>query len=235
MANKKPNEVSGWKSKLAALDSLPDEPLLDKNNKWEELHGRLQQRQGRKKALWYWAAAGVLLLFTLSVWVINQNQTNLPPTIAAKQPLETGLQPSVATQTSDTIYTTADVSAKTDIKSRHVVPQKQRDTVISTITMPQQMAVAETVAIAKTLPTILPADTHLVTAAATPLPAKKKLQVVHINDLDYPAITGPKIYTGQDYSVQQSRFINQPVYSTVSPGTGGIQFTISSNKKFSTN
>jgi hypothetical protein len=236
MANKKPNEVSGWKNKLAALDSLPDEPLLDKNEQWQQLQGRLEQQQGRKRVLWYWAAAGILLLFTSLLWTINTKQSGeLPSVVSVEQPNKKALLPSVSTKVSDTMYTVADLSAKTDTKSTHAANQMPRDTVVSPIQMPQPMAIAETVAVAKALPTIRPADTQLVAAVATPLPAKQKLKVVHINELNNPDLPSTKVYTGEDYMVKQIRLINQSVYSTASPANNHIRFAISSTKKISTN
>lgn len=235
MANKKPNEVSGWKNKLAVLDSLPDETLLDKNEQWQQLHSRLQQQQGRKKLLWYWAAAGIVLLLTSLLWTIQSKQSGEHPSVAVAQPDKKALLPQVSTEAMDTLNALADLPAKTNTKPAHVAAPLQRDTVVSPIRMSQPIIIAETVAIAKALPTIRPADTQLVAAVATPLPAKQKLKVVHINELNNPDLPSIKIYTGEDYMVKQIRFINQSVYSTASPANNHLRFAISSTKKISTN
>jgi uncharacterized protein YjeT (DUF2065 family) len=235
MASKKLNEIADWKGKLAALDGLPDEAPLNKSDRWQQLNDRLQQKGNRKKLSWYWVAASILLLLTTLLWIVNPKQTNRLAPALAKQPSPKALLRSLPTAAVDTLHNPAGLATKTITKPELPISRQQKDTMPGLVEPPQLMASVETVAVAKVLPHLLQVDTPLVAAVATPLPTKKKLPVVHVNELDYPAATGPRTYTGQDYSVQQNKFINQPIYSTVSPGTGGIQLTISPTKKFSTN
>ena len=57
MPDKKQDEPVYWKDKLEQLEHLPDEPAFDKTTAWEKLQNRLQQKPGKKKAMWYWMAA----------------------------------------------------------------------------------------------------------------------------------------------------------------------------------
>ena len=78
MSNENHNSTHNWKSKLEELESLPGEAMLDNNLAWEKLHARLQGKNRERKPLWYWiAAAAVLFLFMIPIFISNKNNNQL--------------------------------------------------------------------------------------------------------------------------------------------------------------
>ena len=77
MLHEKPNESFHWKNKLDELDHLPGESHPDKSASWQKLHDRLRPKPAKKRTVWYWIAAAVLLAVVL-IPVIMLKQTNQP-------------------------------------------------------------------------------------------------------------------------------------------------------------
>jgi len=74
MLSEKHNDPFGWKNKLEGLTGLPGEDAADNNTAWQKLQDRLQQKPRRRKAIWYWAAACLLLACIIPLMIANKKQ-----------------------------------------------------------------------------------------------------------------------------------------------------------------
>src|SRR5665213_1662042 len=58
------SEASGktdhWKNKLTELQGLPRE-IFNGEAAWDKLYVRMNEKRGKKRMVWYWAAAAVLI------------------------------------------------------------------------------------------------------------------------------------------------------------------------------
>jgi hypothetical protein len=238
-----PNENSGdmnWKNKLEDNELLSTATLTDKNEAWEKLHDRLHQKPRLIRAVWYWAAAACLLAaMIVSLLTVNKQQAEIVTAINHLPPSETNK--TVAQQqlaVKENILSTVTANTKTAvIQTGHSINNKkinsdtgslklitaltkvteQKDTAVKTITLlPVQIPVMETKNIAS-------------------VTEKKKLKVVHINELGDPIPATFLRRIPDDYSVIQFRLINQQVYSNPPVPSGSFGFNTSKSKNTSPN
>lgn len=185
MLNEKHNDPFGWKNKLEGLTRLPGEDKLDKNAAWKILHERLQQKPHRNNAIWYWAAACILLAFVIPLMIANQKEYGVvkssPP---QKQHLIT---PAVELQAMPfTVKAPMKVEKKQNnkIKDQHHTPLKTTEKQNEPVT-----AIVETSIEKDPVVIIIQAPgTDTTATVAVTIPAKKKLPVMHINEVDAPAV-----------------------------------------------
>ena len=185
MLNEKHNEPFHWKVKLDELSSLPGEAVLEKNAAWEKLHGRLEEGPRKKKTIWYWAAACILLAITIPFILANKKENGLVKEIPQqkKNIIEQPGQIQIHPKEPVALISPVQVKRKqpvTVIKKTKIAGDlniaKENNAVATIAILPVENK-AETV-----LNSIPPADT--VVAVVTGMPARKKLQVIHLNELD---------------------------------------------------
>lgn len=185
MLNEKHNDPFGWKKKLEGLTRLPGEAALDKHAAWEKLHGRLQQKPHRNKAVWYWAAACILLACIIPLMIANKKEN----IVVKSNPFQKQhtITPAIELQTLP--FT---IKAPIQVKEKQIergIAKKQHIITKNTIKQDEPVtAIAETIVEKDPVGTIIPApliDTAGIVAAAVPV--KKKLSVVHINELESPS------------------------------------------------
>jgi hypothetical protein len=80
---------------------------------------------------------------------------------------------------------------------------------------------------------VMPVDTAI--SIVTNLPQKKKLKVVHINELGDPVPESPNIARYNEQHSFQFKFMNQEVYTRSSPPVTNKGFKIFTTKNISTN
>ncbi len=68
--------MSEWKNKLESLEELRSEPL-NKNQAWNKLYTRLENKPRRKKRWIYWAAAACLVIAFFLLKFVNTNDIEL--------------------------------------------------------------------------------------------------------------------------------------------------------------
>jgi hypothetical protein len=237
MSIKKQNNPSGWKGKLDELDCLPGETIPDNNASWQKLQGRLQEKKRSRKALWYWAAAVVLPVLMLSFWLISRKENELTAALPVQEQTRKTITEVLPVQDNDTVAAMVVMQnekkpfVNTNKGIEHEIPGSTviKEPITGTIT-------DDTTAFVKITPVIIPlapVDTSVTAVAIQPV--KKKLKVVHINELNEPGLPARIAFPGEDYSVLQFRLINQQVYSTASPSVNTINFKIPFSKKISTN
>ena len=179
-----PDEKAGnpfyWKDKLDGLDFLPGEAPVDKEAGWQQLQDRLQKRPRKKKKIAYWIAAaclvGVMLLTKLRLMqpeeTLVKRNTHPAPQTAPRLPA-TGNQEALA-------------ALKQTVKNNIHLPESKNKlypVVIKAATTSGPVPLPDTVKeiLPETIP-YQPADTVLLITAAP----KKKLRVVHINEVNRP-------------------------------------------------
>jgi len=189
MSNENPNNTRGWRNKLDELEDLPGS-AFNKDVAWDKLYGRLRGNKGNKKMLWYWIAAACLLaglLITLLNYDKNTSQPVNKETVMKQQLKE--IKKSVlkveevnknesdnnAGLIKNKIVTTSNKPIK---RNRRITPTEVATTKIHPddviISYPEKEPIVKPVQIINTNP------------ATALLPQRKKLNVVHINELGDP-------------------------------------------------
>lgn len=234
MVNENHNSKPGWKSKLEELESLPGEAMPDKNASWEKLHAKLEGKKPVKKPLWYWLAAASVLFFLIIAFFISNKKTERLPGIALKQ----------TQHESKREFPKKDIPAKTENhnkdsftvknstlpgKSVPVIFDKANETAYKNITgnKKNEIRLYDTVSthnkITVTINNSLQSIDTLSNTASI-IPAKKKLAVVHINELSEPG-NMPQIV----------RNLEKPAVHFLTLGSGQVyNGTASATKNFAT-
>lgn len=184
------NLSSSWKSKLAELDGLPGEEKPSGELAWEKLYKRLGGRINRtKKFVWYRAiAATALITLVISFFFINMDERQI-----ANIKLETKEQSSPGTNRVETPakhFQGAKLAPLLENKRRVQDSKKLKTTssVVHQAHTDDEIRLPETVS-----DDILPGETAGMPPAmdslslhTTTVAVKKKLKVVHINELGDP-------------------------------------------------
>jgi hypothetical protein len=188
MLDERPNESFHWKNKLDELDHLPSEPVVDKTASWERLHARLSQKQKKNKILWYWTAAACVLMAVGISWFFNER--------TGKQVTDKNLNPAQRSVGNKSIAKNED--AQVDTQRVNIVKRESEKAPILFTNKKNEVSKASTVVEKNGVPNLLPvkdslqevvintvksADTihsNLITVTTS----RKKLRVIHINDLE---------------------------------------------------
>jgi hypothetical protein len=199
----------------------------EKDALWEKLHGRLQQKPVANKASWYWMAAGLLPLIIIALMMANDTENILVKQEMVKDK-NTKVTPSYL-QPASTEAVTISVAAPAEKKQpvtavNSKVKEKTFDDTIKTNDAVVTLLPVQT----KTDITsnnILPPDTAL-TVVSTAI-IKKKLQVVHINELEtYPAQFAEPVNYAQSIKFRKTRINNLNV--ATQQNTIGFKIKLSS-------
>jgi hypothetical protein len=187
MLNEKHNEGFGWKNKLGALTGLPGEAALQKDAAWEKLHSRLQEKPRRNKAVWYWAAACLLIALIIPLLITNKKEN----IVVRKDPPEKQQPVIVSTSPAAPALVETPKQVKKIKHENRSIKEQQAADLKALVKQEPVLPVEE-----KNINNIpVPAVTDTATVAATAI-AKKKMTVVHINELDSPS---PQFYTQPNY------------------------------------
>ena len=185
MLHEKPNDPFHWKNKLDELDHLPGETALDKNGSWEKLHGRLGKNSRVKRIGWYWLAAASVLIAMGVRWIIVNQQENKIITktqniVAPKEPIKSEIlndkiSPALSTPIAFTQGTRRVVPPSSRKQRRQAIPNaiESKITVVkdSSISLPEINVKSSIV------------ENTLFITTVTTAPVKKKLRIIHINEL----------------------------------------------------
>ena len=221
MLNKDPDNLH-WKNKLEDTDDLSAK-MPDKNVAWEKLHNRLRKNQNSKKFMWHWSAAACLLLaLFVPLMLVRKNKNSLvnidigksklsKPELIQREPLK-----------KDTIAAIAEIAVgknkteKSKISNYH---NKTIDDIIKEYSETNNNQIATNKVI---LP--VPVADSAVAATAVTVQVKKKLKVVHINELGDPVEALPDIAHHTDLHLFQLKLATQEVYnkSSVASNTTGL-------------
>ena len=233
MSNENLNDFH-WKNKLEDVSNLSGETLTDKNAAWEKLHSRLRQKPRRIRAVWYYAAAACLLAILIPLMTANKKQDSLVKNSPAQiQPKKVTVHEILPSKENAVV----DISSSL-IKNKKTINQaiqtsnrkspannivKKEETVSANFNdqkyMQQEPAISSPPVIDS------PVETTL---AVSPL--KKKLKVVHINELGDPGEETLNIARYYERRSFQLKIINQEVYSSSSRPSNNTGFKIFKTK-----
>jgi hypothetical protein len=164
MQHENQNKKKEW---ILRLESV-EQPLNDAGIAWDRLHARLGKKKKNKAVAWYWAAAAIVIIIA---------GTLLMPAAKTKEPV---VVKDAQTKPPPVVIYQALVADPLATKQKNINNRKEKIKA-PVVKMQEQLITA-----APPSETISPAtDTVAAIAAApTPVTAKKKLRVVHINQLD---------------------------------------------------
>lgn len=231
MLSKKHNDPFYWKNKLEALHDLPGGFTTTKDAMWEKLHGRLQQKPAHSKTAWYWIAAAIMPFIIIALTMMNRPANMLVNGVPAKEKnikTEPGfLMP--ASKESLTVFTAVAVEKKKPVvvglksKNKATGDTENIDPVVAVTTLPgnQETSMA--------MKDIMPVDTNLNMAATAGV--KKKLQVIHINELEtVPAqFTAPVNYAQNLAEIKARKNKSNNLSIATQPNSIGFKIKLSKN------
>jgi hypothetical protein len=239
MLNEKPNNDFHWKNKLQDVESLSGE-TFNKEAAWEKLHERMQGKSRNKKAVWYWAAAACLLLALIIPWlfVANKKESELVKNNSVQkqiQPSSSHLLPAINKQT------TAVISSQSNEKKLPALSIEKSNKINSLVNhnkiplkiVRDKKEKEEFITQKITNNAVVPVNTAISIVAL--LPEKKKLKVVHINELGDPVAEAPIIARNYEHRSFQIKLINQEVYTSPPPSSGNTGFNIFKTKNVPSN
>jgi len=215
MLNKKHNDPFYWKNKLEALDSLPGEAAIEKNAMWEKLDSRLHKTTPGSKAIWYWIAAGLLPLIIITCAMLNDTE-NTRIKQAAQENENANTAVSVLTPVSKeavTISVSAPIENKQPVSSS--VPVKEKKILMNTIKANENITAVfpKEPVIEPTADNTLKTDTAFAIATATTV--KKKLPVIHINELEtFPLQFAAPVNYAESVKLRKNKTNNQNITTT---------------------
>jgi hypothetical protein len=225
MSNENPNDFH-WKNKLEDVSSLQEETLTDKNAVWEKLYSRLGQRPRRARGLWYLAAACLLLMVMIPVMMTTKNNNSLvknnPAQIESKKEIVPEILSSKETALTDA---PSPIIKKNKITGKLIRTSYEKIS-SNDIAKKTQTVTANSNVQKDTQPTLLLSLTNAIDSSKTTLaiaPVKKKLKVVHINELGDPVEEAPKTKS-YEYHAFQFKLINKQVdtYSSLPVNNTGF-------------
>ena len=225
MISEEHNKEFHWKIKLDELDNVPGESF-SKEASWNKLHGRLRGNAGRKKVVWYWAAASVLFFIiimplliprTFKTQVVNTKKLAINPNEIILKPAKDDI---------NLIVKNHNIHSSTKEKDKALVNktyQKNRVAIVNGVVKEIDLSKKNDndLAIQTTVNSLQPIDTF--SNIAIHLPQKKKLPVVHINELGDPISAEPAMARNSERHSFQMQFGNQEVFinPSVASGTSG--------------
>lgn len=233
MLSKKLNDPLYWKNKLGELDSLPGDSAADKNALWERLNNRLQEKPRRSQAVWYWLAAGVMPLVIITLVMMNKAKNVLVEETAEKKVQQTEPAPVKRASQNETVIVSVpkfvekkqfiSIPGKKDKIEIFDDSVKTNEDVVGIISLPGEIVPGPTADINT------PADSGFTTATTETV--KKKLPVVHINELEtFPAqFAAPANYTKTLANAKPGkRKTNNQTLVVAQPNTIGFRIKLSS-------
>lgn len=232
--NENPGEIH-WKNKLEDADSLSAEALGDKNAAWKKLYGRLRREPRRIVTSWYWVAAACIVPVIIILWLtINRPPLTIVSAASPKIQPATSRVPEVSSSTVEVTNTLPVIQKKRGIPPAMKAASKKvpADQNIPKVEITEGVDIQNDV-LQQTPPPVF-TDTFVKMRLAE-APKKRRLKVVHINELGDPVeetLTTVRSYERHPF---QLKLINQEVYSGVSSSLNNTGFNIFKTKLPSSN
>lgn len=238
MSDEKPNNDFHWKNKLEDLESFPGE-TFNKDAAWEKLHERIQAKSRSRKAIGYWLAAACLLLALITPWLFLANKNEKVLVKNNSVPKQTQSIPAHLLQpgrkkTPDVISI---VSTEKKLSSLPAEKSNKINAVLKRNIIPfkpiQDKKEKEEFIAQKIINNaIAPVETTINIVAT--LPEKKRLDVVHINEIGDPVEETPNTARNYEHHSFKVKFINQEL-NTNPPSSGNTGFNIFKTKTLPSN
>ncbi len=228
MTNEKPNNNINWKNKLEELESSAGE-VFNKEASWEKLYPRLHAKPDNKKIIWYWAAAACLLIAILSPWFLsNKKENDFVKNNSIQKKIQSSSFHLLPESNKDTSVHISSPIVEKKLTVHFVENNKIITSVEQKSLRPENVAVKkdkeEFIKTERINNAITPVDTQINIIAI--VHEKKKLRVVHINELGDPVEELPAMTHNSEMHSFQLRLANQEVYVNPSIATGKTSFNI---------
>ena len=215
MSNENHNNLKPWKDKLEALEKLPGDGF-DKAASWEKLYGRLNKKEPRKKLRWFWIAAACLAFaLIISMFLFK----NTPDKITASAKKSATSQPQKPVAKVEAKNAEAEKIDSITLQKKAVAIDKiinSKSYKITPVRPLLKVRLPDTVSEQNL--TLQPGNHFInpdntLSHLAIAKPVKKKLQVVHLNELGDPVeeMTGLEKNVSTHYF--EIKFANQAVYT----------------------
>ncbi len=231
MADNNFNSQGDWKQRIADLQDTGD-TSFDQELAWNRLHERLQDKKPKKRFIWYWlAAASVAAMLILSILMTNKTErmpVHRSPVklVDNKQQAGTLIKASHNDVEQPASITVVDTTPPAGMKNQDELNQKKKETLTS-----PSIEVKSDDIVKKEIMDIaaIPVDTAISIVANAPV--KKKLRVVHVNELGDPVNEPFQYKKYDDKASSRLRFMNQQVLSlpSVEAQTDHKIFSIKTN------
>lgn len=217
MLNENPNDHFHWKNRLEELDSLPGETFSGKTAAWEQLHQRLRGNRRRRKAAWYWIAAASLVFIMLVQWDRSKTGTVDVNIKSEKTQIKSPLvQPAAGSKRGE--ERNAAVFAPVSINAEKNIEQRRKKVTIPVIDIARNSDSEVYISVSQARKdvelisnAVIPIDTSIV--AITPTIVKKKLKVIHINELGTPVEDEAKDDRYAERPKFHKRFSSQDIFT----------------------
>jgi len=190
MLNEKQNNFPGWKSKLEEADFLPGDENGDKDELWDKLHARLETKPARVKAIWYWAAAAILLAILIPLLNKSTKETSTfvkTPAQDKTNPVIIPVLPDKVKESVD-VFTAINVEKKPAFKTKATLQNEIRLKVTPKNAIPDEIVVETGIEKIEAKSTIMQpltgTKTITETVIAAAVPVNKKMKIVHINEME---------------------------------------------------
>lgn len=222
MSTENLNNIPNWKVNLDALDNLPGDTTYDKSVAWEKLHVRLGDNKRSTIKAWYWVAAACIF-FALLIPLFYSESNNQHNTNSALNEH----QPSIITPSDHKAPITN--LAVTDNEKKFPAPPTKTMAKLIHENKKEKLRLSYTVISKSIIPEtesnfMTPLET--LSSLATIQPEKKKLKVVHINELGDPIQTLPEIVKNSDKHAFQFKIADQGIYINPATASNTSGFTI---------
>ena len=184
------NKQTNWKEKLGDAGMLLPETALNKEVSWEVLQQRLQNRAKRRRVRLYWVAAACLLplFFVMIPFSFQDKSDGLQPVVHKGITIKTSLLQPDSSQNGSILPVTK-VKTTKQIVSKH---STEKVTDIDNVSPLQIPVATDSVLSQEAMIAPHPADSLIATPVFA-IQQKKKLPVIHINELSDPVTTIPMI------------------------------------------
>ncbi len=231
MSNENPNNDFHWKSKLEGLENLPGE-AFNKEELWDNLHGRLHKKNANKKLIWLYAAAACLLIALLLSWFFTNKKEDVLVKNSVRKNQD---QKSNSAQSASIKKNAVEIIPSIAVEKISITKKVEQEKIITAIdhkTLPIESVAAKQDEEKFIEPKIINAATTIDSQIniAVVIPGKKKLRVVHINELGDPLEELPAMARKTEIHSFQMKFANQEVFVTSSAFSTKARFNIFSTK-----
>ena len=238
MTNEKHNNNSDWINKLDELESIQG-IAFNKEASWNKLHERLYSKSNKRKAIWYWLAAACLFFaLFISLFMSHKKENVLANNYIRTNKSNSPLVQNMPIISKDTSSLASSLSIKNKLPVHSIYEVSRRNMHIK-----NEVAVEEIIQNKKGVgiipelakSAVMPVDTEINLVTNNNAPAKKKLIVVHINELGDPVSESPNIARNNEQHSFQFQFMNQEVFTRSSPAVTKTGFKIFTTKNLTTN
>ena len=224
MSSENHNRSHHWKSKLEELESLPAETMPDKNAAWEKIHARLDGKRPERKQVWYWvAAASVLFLFIISFFISNKKNDRLADTGLKQNQSETKWNQ----QENQVPVATVNHKKDSFTTENHVLPEKNHPLIFHQSNeiglknvwknKKDEPQLHDTINTQNQITETTDNSLQVIDSSsriASIMPTKKRLPVVHVNELGEADYEPQVAHSSEKSSVHFLKLGSQEVYNT---------------------